>query len=316
MNNLLILIILSIILFFTLDSIHTKYIKNKVDDKFQNIEGSYEKFKSLDYEDFEDEPTTTTTISELSNDDKRELYYKQYIYKILSANDKDQIIKLNLSNSEEKINLDFIFNNVLDHEKISEYGSDFNTAVIQNYDNMDNETIYNIDKINCNYEDNESYDINDYRWNIENITDTSFTLLFTNLYDEYNNMDIIKTYKVIFTIKDNYTIQSLYSLNVSFKELLSPNIINSITLIVNDDTNEILTNYYVNQILFSNFTVKRLEQYHLNMTDTIENELLQPSYNNIRRHKELEENINKLENYYRFKKNMTNTYSNYKTLDN
>lgn len=313
MNNLLILIILSIILFFILDSIHNKYIKNKIDEKFQNIEGSYEKFKSLSYENFEDndnnstETTTTTKVS--SNDDIRELYYKQYIYKILSANDKDQIIKLNLTNSESEINLDFIFNNVLDHEKINEL--DNNIAIIKNYNNLENNTVYNIDNQDCDYEDTDNHDNDDYRWNIKNITDSSFTLLFTNLNDN------TKTYTITIKLKDGNTLQSLYSQNISFKEMLSSTILsdgNGITLSTPSNTNIDITSYYVNQIIFSNFTIKRLGNYHKIMSDTIEQQLLKPANDNIKEMAKIQKNIDKLENYYRFKKSMDTTYSKYKTL--
>lgn len=313
MNNLLILIILSIILFFILDIIHNKYIKNKINEKFQNIEGSYEKFKSLSYENFEDNDNnsteTTTTTKVPSNDDIRELYYKQYIYKILSANDKDQIIKLNLTNSENEINLDFIFNNVLDHEKINEL--DNNIAIIKDYNNLENNTVYNIDNQDCDYEDTDNHDNDDYRWNIKNITDSSFTLLFTNLNDN------TKTYTITIKLKDGNTLQSLYSQNISFKEMLSSTILsdgNGITLSTPSNTNIDITSYYVNQIIFSNFTIKRLGNYHKIMSDTIEQQLLKPANDNIKEMAKIQKNIDKLENYYRFKKSMDTTYSKYKTL--
>jgi hypothetical protein len=197
-NNILILLITSIILFFTIDYIHYNHIKNKVDEKINNITGSYNKFTKLgnqiidmlnvDINNVDSNNINKNEQVDVNNkvenfNDERKTYYKQYLYKLLSANSSDKIIKLNLTNNSENINIDIVFNNVLDHEKANGDGSDINNAVIKDNTVLeDNTTIYDIEKANCNYDDN-NFDNNDYGWTITDLNDNlnEFKIMFTQL---------------------------------------------------------------------------------------------------------------------------------------
>lgn len=314
-NNILILLITSIILFFTIDYIHNNHIKNKVDEKFNNIDGPFNRFNNLANQGIDIVNNDVNTLKPLSNIDfngtERKTYYKQYLYKLLSANDSDKIIKLNLTNNSENVNIDIVFNNVLDHEKANEDGSDINNAVIKDNTVLDDETtIYDIEKDNCEYNDN-NYDNNDYSWTISNLNDdlNKFEITFTQL----NIIDgQQKTYVLTFTL--NNSLMSLYDNIISFKQMLSNTLLSGMTLSVNGDTAVDITTYFVSNLNFSDFTVNRLKKYHINMEDTIETEILADAHSNLREFNKIRNDINKLENYYKFQKSLKNDYTNYKTL--
>jgi hypothetical protein len=353
MNNILILIVLAVILFFTVDYIHNKYIKNKITEKFNNFNNSkdsYETFENTidtdntdtntidtdntntntidtdntDTNTIDTDNTNTNTIDtdNTDNDDNisivsvknnnsspKELYYKQYLYKKLSANNNDQIIKLNLTDSENEINIDFIFNNVLDHQKINEIPTDNNTAIIKDNNIINTDTIYNIEKKDCLYKDSDNYDNNNYKWVISQINSDlkAFTIKFTNLNDNNNS------YLLLFTLKKS--LLELYNNNINFQQLCSTTILDNIKLTLNGNKSIVISNIFVNSINFSEFTVNRIQKFHKNIENTIETKILSNSYENIREYNKIQANIDKLENYYKFKKNIAKTYSKYKTLN-
>jgi hypothetical protein len=307
-NKLVILIILAVILFFIVDYIYKNKINSRINEQFNNINGSYEKFKQLKgLSCVKDYYNAKNNIIE--NFDNTNIYYKQYLYKIFSANNNDQISKLIIKNSLENINLDIIFNNVLDHEKINDITGEMHTAVINNTSTNINE--YDIeDKLDCKYEISDNYDNNEYFWFINDLNEdlTGFTINFTNLND--NN----KTYKIIINLKES--LQDLYSNNVNIKQLFSSTILENIKLQTNDSSDEIeITSHTILMIPFSDFTVSRLSKYHENIKGVIEDKILDESYNNLKIFGVIQKNIDKLENYYKFKKNMEKNYMTYKTLD-
>jgi hypothetical protein len=314
MNNILIFIILAVIIYFLIDYIYNQYLKSRINERFNNISGSYEKYKMLGnvinnifYNNILKSQKKGKTESFM--DPERLTYYKQYLYKLLSSNNDDKIIKINLKNSDENINLDFIFNNVLDHEKINEDPeiNNIHTSIIINSNNLD-ETKYNISSDNCEFTDTDNYDINEYSWKINNISDD--LKIFTIEFNKLNDNQEINKYKIIITL--NKTLQELYSNNITFKQIIS--FIDNIELIYND-TNYNITSYSIIDLLFSEFTISRLSKYHKTMENIIETELLKDTYDNLKRFDRINADINKLENYYKFKKNLEKTYSNYKTLD-
>jgi hypothetical protein len=298
-NIILICIIFIVIIFFSLDIIHNKYLSLRVNEQFNNIKGAYEPFKT-DYKINNNKYEIEEFIS-----DEETLYYKQYLYKILSANNNNQIVKLILKNSIDNINLEIIFNNVLDHEKINEY--DNNIAVIKDVSKIDDKTDYLIEKTDCVYVEQNIYDNNEYKWKITNITDDlkQFEIAFTKLQD----MASMITIKIIL----NKSLEELYSDNISFNQILSPTILSNIYII--KDTEIEISSYSVSMIQFSEFTISRLNNFHDNVENILEENILDKSYKNLRRFNIIENDINKLENYYKFKKNMEKNYMTYKTLD-
>jgi hypothetical protein len=318
-NKLLILIILAVIIFFTIDYMYNKYLKTRVNDMFNNINGSYEKFKQLgnlsctkDYYNNKVSKDFYTNIENFELDENRKTYYKQYLYKILSANKNDQIVKLKLKNSIKYIDLEIIFNNVLDHDKINDIvETDNNHTAIINDNILKGEEIIKTDitKTECKYEVSDNYDNNEYSWIITDINEDllSFTIKFVNLIDN------LKTYNLTINIKED--LQYLYSNNMEFKQLLSPSILNYIKLSKDSNPEIEITSYFVSMILFSDLTVSRLAKYHSNIKNVIENEILADSYDNLKKYGRIQKDINKLENYYKFKKNMEKNYMTYKTLE-
>jgi hypothetical protein len=319
-TNILLLIctIFIVAIFFLIDMMHNNYLSNRIEKQFNNISGSYEAFKCGCNSDKTNEtilgPTSTVSVNNNINVEsfistEEEIYYKQYLYKILSANNNNQIVKLILKNSELDINLEVIFNNVLDHEKINDV--DTNNAVINDLTNSE-PSDYFIERNDCTYDDAIIRDNNEYKWKIINISDDlkQFELEFTKL-----KKDNILDTKINLVFKLKTTLQELYSDNMSFKQLIAPTNLSSISITKGTVIKENITTFSAVMIRFSDFTISRLNDFHNIMEDVIEDNILDKPYNNLRKFGRIEKDINKLENYYKFKKNIEKNYMTYKTLD-
>jgi hypothetical protein len=106
----------------------------------------------------------------------------------------------------------------------------------------------------------------------------------------------------------------LYDNAITIKQMLSTTVLSGMTLSVNGATAVDIPSYFVSNLNFSEYTVNRLQNYHKNMEETIETKILADAHSNLREFNKIRNDINKLENYYKFQKNLKNDYINYKAL--
>lgn len=304
-NNILILIIFVVIIYFLIDYLINYNINNKLNKKIENFKGSYQKHIENGYniEKF-------STSTKKPYDKNKELYLKQYINKLLSANKSDKIVKLNVKNND--IDIDFIFNNVLDYEKINDNGDNNNVIVIDNNkDNKDNENNNEYTLDSCANSEINKKDNNEFIYTIKIINDGDTEFPKYNKFEIYiKKVDKSYTYKLEFDLKadlmthynnnDNLDI-ILNNANLKYKY---ENGVDDNNEIIYKTMNNINSNITKSEITFSDFTVKRLNDFHKKIEEEIETNLLKDANDNLREFNKIRNNINKLENYYKFQKSL------------
>lgn len=243
--------------------------------------------------------STTDNIIELNEEDDntRLQYYKIFLLKQLSVNKNNNIYHLSLkfieSNNTDSFyglygsHMEIYFNNVLDNDKIKDNSFEKNICTIEYTEND------KIKKLNCYF----------------TITINATNSFDINIYN-INNDELVIT--LFFTLKKNNYITKLVDDNKNFREIVE--FTESFGIKLNNISQVLNKNYSIRTISFSAYTTDELNEYNKNISTTLENSVYTDMYKLNRDYKRLENEYDKLNEYYILRKNLEKNYLNLKKI--
>lgn len=319
--NIGILIFIIVPLFFLIDYLYKTNTNARVIELFSNNITNTEKFATVD---------TNPDDNKIILNDEQKRYYKQEIYKMLSVNKDGKIVKLTFNNnngndgtnSNNKIN-NIIFTNVLNHKNIDNAVGNNNLCEIR-LDKEENDSslseICNTDKTDSINNIDNVVEIFDYNFIIELINSKEITIKFQPLL----NLNSRVSYKLFIRLNNDANLSTLFNRTKdgpipTFQQLLDNTMIVKISIISNDgniiEGENIIDNIMIEYINLAEHTITKLKNYHNIKQEQIEKDILYPSYELMKEYGLLKNKFDNLENYYKFKKNMDNTYSSFKFVN-
>lgn len=242
--------------------------------------------------------TTDNIITLNTEDDNTRIkFYKIFLLKQLSVNNNNNIYHLSLKFTETNDtnsfyslygpHMEIYFNNVLDNDKIKDNSFEKNICTIEHTENN------KIKKLICYF----------------TITINATNNFYINIYNIKNN-ELLFTLQ--FNLKTNNYITKLVNENKNLREILETT--EKFYIVLNDISQLLNDNYSIRTINFSNYTTDELNEFNKEIGTTLENSIYTDMYKLNRNYKRLENEYNKLNEYYILKKNLEKNYLNLKKI--